>query len=203
MQSTLKRFTYLMIILVGLLAGMLFAGNAHAIAESTPRAPDRTVTGQVRLGADGEAGVIVEAFTFQGALIASATTNAQGQYSLNVGDNSLFRVRPRKGVFEFNPPSALMFTREQSVTQDFVMFRLPIVIQGGYTPLSLPQTSCPQRRLDGSTYNPGACGEVAFANLLRDLRGAGWNVRTVMMNSSILGTPALATQTSALRHQRR
>lgn len=79
------------------------------------------------------------------------------------------------------------------------MFRLPIVIQGGYTPLSLPQTSCPQRRLDGSTYNPGACGEVAFANLLRDLRGAGWNVRTVMMNSSILGTPALATQTSALR----
>lgn len=45
MQSTLKQFTCLIIILVGLLAGMLFAGNAHAIAESTPQAPDRTVTG--------------------------------------------------------------------------------------------------------------------------------------------------------------
>lgn len=166
----------------------------------TPEAVSVVVSGQIRLGGTGEAGVIVDILPIFGStVLASTTTNSQGNYSVDVGSASVFRVVPRKGVFEFDPPSRRVTFPTGNLTLNYNMIRPPIVIQGGYTPMGLPQNQCRQRRLDNTTYAPGACGEEEFAALLQDLRGAGWHVRTVMMNSTILGTPALATQTSALR----
>ncbi len=200
MQVNIYQIGRLLVCACALLAATV-AGTARAQdgAVAATESPNALVSGQVRLDNVGESGVIVEAFTFQGAPIAATTTNAQGQYSLNVGSNTIVRIRARKGVFEFSPSSALRFMSVSNTTQDFTMIRPPIVIQGGYTPFTMPQSSCPQLRLDGTTYNPGACGEAAMAGLLADLRGAGWNVRTVMMNSSLLATPPLSTQVSAFR----
>jgi pimeloyl-ACP methyl ester carboxylesterase len=202
MRHGSKTFVYLALIAFGLIASLLLAADVQAQSDgpaASPQAPTVTVSGQVRLGGAGEPGVIVELRSGV-TVVASATTNGAGQYSLNA-PAGILTLSARKGVYAFEPGFRRIFvlTGGAPITQDFAMTRPPIVIQGGYTPLSPPQSGCPQRRLDGSTYDPGVCGEEGFAELLADLRGAGWNVRTVMMNSSLLRTPALSTQTSALR----
>jgi pimeloyl-ACP methyl ester carboxylesterase len=192
-------------LLFALMLGIVLAEPARAqeAGAGETNAPDAVsvvVSGQVRLGNTGEAGVIVEALSiFGGSVIASTVTDSQGRYSLNTGSSQAFRIVPRKGVFEFTPASNTFLLATNNITLNYAMTRPPIVIMGGYTPMGIPQSKCPQRRLNNTTYNPGACGEDEFADLLSDLRGAGWNVRTVMMNSSILGTPSLVNQTSALR----
>lgn len=202
MRHGAKTFVYLALIAFGIIASLLMAADVQAQGDApatSPQAPAVTVSGQVRLGGVGEPGVIVELRSGV-TVVASATTNGAGQYSLNA-PAGILTLSARKGVYAFEPAfrRIIVLVGGGPITQDFTMIRPPIVIQGGYTPLSPPQSGCPQRRLDGSTYDPGVCGEDGFAELLADLRGAGWNVRTVMMNSSLLRTPALATQTSALR----
>ena len=204
MKRRFKWMLHIVLIAASLFGQILFASETGALAAAGPRAPqapNATVNGTVTLGSAGEPGVIITASTRTGTLIGSTTTDAQGNYSLNVGSAGSFFVTARKGVFGFTPSIALrfIFIGQSSITQNFSMIRPPIVIVGGYTPFTLPQSSCPQRRLDGSTYQPGACGETEFDNLLTSLRGAGWNVRTVMLNTSLLGSPRLSQQTSAIR----
>lgn len=198
-----------------IIAGTLLAPAAHAQVEpASGSATDitATVTGRVFLDNVGEPNVVVEmlAWNPEGTtgLLATAITDSAGRYTINYvpqqpvseSNKFCFMVRPRKSVFEFDPISRInCITRDTLHVWDFTMLRLPILIVGGITPFNQPQTGCPQFRLDGSSYNPGSCGGVEFAWLFSALRSNGWQVHTVMLNSSIQGTPALATQTSALR----
>jgi hypothetical protein len=190
--------------LFALMLGIVLAepASAQEAAVGEANAPDAVsvvVSGQVRLGNSGEAGVIVEALSIlNDEVIASTITDSQGRYSLDMAIQA-FHIVPRKGVFEFTPASNIILLATNNITLNYAMTRPPILIMGGYTPMGIPQSKCPQFRLNNTSYNPGACGEDEFADLLFDLRSKGWNVRTVMMDSSILGTPSLANQTSALR----
>ncbi|MFV9504868.1 MAG: esterase/lipase family protein [Oscillochloridaceae bacterium umkhey_bin13] len=187
------------------------------MAELAPQQFEQAVrlAGTIRLGTVGEPGVIVELVerrrlfsgVFSERIVQRAFTNAQGAYTLNATISTLalnsYFLRPRKGVFEFQP--ATRPVTASATGQDATMLRPPIIIQGGYSPFGLPQDSCPQPMLGGGSYNPGGCGDVEFANLLTALRNAGWNVRTVMMNSSAFGTPTVTgfntTHERALRLQ--
>lgn len=200
------------------IAGMLFAPPAHAQVEpasGSAATATVTVTGRVFLDNVGEPNVIVELWVLEPhpglestIVRATAITDSTGRYTLSYTpevpasqSNPLcFSVIPRKSIFEFTPTGVgECIVRETFMVRNFTMLRYPILIVGGITPFSLPQAGCPQLRLNGSAYGPGACGEVEFANVLTALRSAGWQVHTMMLNSSIQGTPALATQTSALR----
>ena len=173
-----------------LVAWSLLLGGVIGLP-ATPVLAAGTISCRVTLNSVGEPGVIVGLSSlFTGAPITSTVTDASGNYQFNnrIGD---FRVSVRKGVFDFTPSSRSVNTTFFNATADFVMKRPPIIIQGGYSPQGIPWHSilnpdpkrfCPQTRLDGTTYNPGACPND-FIELITALRNAGYDVSSVMMES--------------------
>ena len=160
-------------------------------------------SGQITIDGVGEPGVIVEGLS-RGTVIASTITDSRGIYSLNVNSNfcTTLEIRPRKGVFEFSPSRIFPCGGVSFSNLDFRMIRPPIIIMGGLTPFTKPQSGCPQETFEGYNYNPGACGERVYTRLLFALRTAGWEVQTVMMASSIFeSTPICYDHPSALRRR--
>ena len=188
MQIQRKFIIQLVLVTFGIIIGFYFTGNvlATTLSKGNQQPPIVIIplSGQIKLGNVGEYGVIVEAIS-QGNVVATAKTDSQGQYTLNVTDPCV-TLRPRKGVFEFSPPTQIPCVGVRISDINFAMHRPPIIIIGGLTPFTSPQPGCPQKLLDGSSYNPGACGEKEFDRLLAELRSEGWKVQTVMMNSSLL-----------------
>ena len=124
MRHGSKTFVYLALIAFGLIAGLLLAADVQAQGDApatSPQAPAVTVSGQVRLGGVGEPGVIVELRSGV-TVVASATTNGAGQYSLNA-PAGILTLSARKGVYAFEPAfrRIIVLVGGGPITQDFTM----------------------------------------------------------------------------------
>jgi pimeloyl-ACP methyl ester carboxylesterase len=181
-----------------------------AAAQAPLAQPQAAISGQITVNVNGtvmpEPRVTVELRDATGeAVLASTVTDANGRYQFT-GRTGIFYVIPRKSVFEFTPVRDRVIVGVVSGrdfgddTANFTMKLPPIILVGDFSPTSLPQSSCPQRRLDGSTYQPGICpSHPRIAPLIANLTAAGYRVYPVMLESSVFGTPRLSRQTSVLR----
>jgi hypothetical protein len=163
-----------------------------------------------RQGGAVEPGVAVELwsiprFLSKPALLKTATVDSNGNYRIELTvsvftlSTSQYRLIPQKGVVSFSPEERVV-GGGGATGQDFTAKLPPIILLGGWTGIDLPKLECPQQRLDGSTYFPGACPNVYFGSSLRSaLTGAGYSVYPLTLESSLFGTPRIVRQTSALR----